>query len=437
MKHFLSIADLTPEQLSGLINLAVKLKQEWQAGGNRLVLQHKTLGMIFTKPSLRTRVSFDMAMLHLGGQALYLSPNEVSPGQRDSVADVARVLSRYVDIIMARIFGHRDVLELAQYSRVPVINGLSDYSHPCQGLADLLTVYERCGTLRGIKLAYVGDGNNVANSLIFGAALSGMNFSIASPAGYEISGDVVAKAKIFAARSGSILYFTHDPVEAVREADVIYTDVWTSMGQEAETHKRLEVFAPRYQINAALVSKARRNAIVMHCLPAHRGQEITDEVADGAHSALWDQAEIAEGLELLERAMAMHQPGPYQTQAAISALHAQAKHPEDTDWAQIAVLYYILYEMNPSPIVELNRAVAVAMADGINRGMILLDRLEDSGELNDYYLFHAARADLLRRSGWLDEAQAAYRRALDLCQNAVEHSFLARRLAEVEDALRH
>ncbi len=291
MKHFLSIADLTPEQLSGLINLAVKLKQEWQAGGNRLVLQHKTLGMIFTKPSLRTRVSFDMAMLHLGGQALYLSPNEVSPGQRDSVADVARVLSRYVDIIMARIFGHRDVLELAQYSRVPVINGLSDYSHPCQGLADLLTVYERCGTLRGIKLAYVGDGNNVANSLIFGAALSGMNFSIASPAGYEISGDVVAKAKIFAARSGSILYFTHDPVEAVREADVIYTDVWTSMGQEAETHKRLEVFAPRYQINAALVSKARRNAIVMHCLPAHRGQEITDEVADGAHSALWDQAE--------------------------------------------------------------------------------------------------------------------------------------------------
>ncbi len=283
MKHFLSLADLTPEQLSGLLNLAVKLKQEWQAGGNQPVLKNKTLGMIFAKPSLRTRVSFDMAMLHLGGQALYLSPQEISLGQRESVADVARVLSRYVDIIMARVFGHRDVLELAQYSRVPVVNGLSDYSHPCQGMADLLTIYERFGALRGLKLAYIGDGNNVANSLIFGAALSGMNFSIASPAGYEISGDIVAKAKTFAAKSGSSLYFTHDPVEAVRDAEVIYTDVWTSMGQEAEMQKRLEVFAPRYQINAALVLKAKRNAIVMHCLPAHRGQEITDEVADGSH----------------------------------------------------------------------------------------------------------------------------------------------------------
>ncbi len=291
MKHFLSLADLTPEQLTGLLNLAVKLKQEWQAGGNEPVLKNKTLGMIFAKPSLRTRVSFDMAMLHLGGQALYLSPNEISLGQRESVADVARVLSRYVDIIMARVFGHRDVLELAQYSRVPVVNGLSDYSHPCQGMADLLTIYERFGALRGLKLAYIGDGNNVANSLIFGAALSGMNFSIASPAAYEISGDIVAKAKTFAAKSGSSLYFTHDPVEAVRDAEVVYTDVWTSMGQEAEMQKRLEVFAPRYQINAALILKAKRNAIVMHCLPAHRGQEITDEVADGSHSALWDQAE--------------------------------------------------------------------------------------------------------------------------------------------------
>ena len=291
MKHFLSLADLTPEQVSGLINLAVKLKQEWQTGGNPPILRNKTLGMIFTKPSLRTRVSFDMAMLHLGGQALYLSPDEISLGQRESVADVARVLGRYVDIIMARVFSHRDVVELAQYARVPVINGLSDYSHPCQGIADLLTIYERFGTLHGIKLAYIGDGNNVANSLIFGAALSGMNFSIASPPGYEISGDIVAKAKPLAAKSGSTLYFTHDPVEAAREADVIYTDVWTSMGQESETQKRLEAFAPRYQINAALVAKAKRQAIVMHCLPAHRGQEITDEIADGSHSVLWDQAE--------------------------------------------------------------------------------------------------------------------------------------------------
>jgi ornithine carbamoyltransferase len=327
------LADLTPEQLGGLINLAVKLKQERQSGGNQPVLKNKTLGMIFAKPSLRTRVSFDMAMLHLGGHALYLSPNEISLGQRESVADMARVLSRYVDIIMARVFGHRDVLELAQYSRVPVINGLSDYSHPCQGMADLLTIYERFGTLRGIKLAYIGDGNNVANSLIFGAVLSGMNFSIASPAGYEISGDVVAKAKSLTAKSGSSLYFTHDPVEAVREADVIYTDVWTSMGQEAETQKRLEVFAPRYQINSGLVSKAKRNAIVMHCLPAHRGQEITDEIADGPHSALWDQAENrvhaqkAILVELLAPDFARSLTGAYKTSKAgsVAKLPATAK----------------------------------------------------------------------------------------------------------------
>jgi ornithine carbamoyltransferase len=291
VKHFLSLADLTPEQLADLLNLAMQLKQEWRAGGNPPILKNRTLGMIFTKPSLRTRVSFDMAMLHLGGHALYISPNEIQLGQRESVADVARVMSRYVNAIMARVFSHRDVVELAQYSRVPVVNGLSDYSHPCQGLADLLTIYEKFGTLHSIKVAYVGDGNNVANSLIYGCALSGANFSIASPAGYEISGDVVAKAKTLAAKNGSQLTFYHEPTEAVREADVIYADVWTSMGQEAESQQRLEVFAPKYQINAALLSKAHRNVMVMHCLPAHRGQEITDEVADGSHSALWDQAE--------------------------------------------------------------------------------------------------------------------------------------------------
>jgi ornithine carbamoyltransferase len=291
MKHFLSLADLTPGALTGLLNLAVTLKFERKNGGNPPYLKGKTLGMIFTKPSLRTRVSFDMAMLHLGGHALYVSPNEISLGQRESVADVARVMGRYVDVIMARVFGHKDVLELARYSPVPVINGLSDYSHPCQGLGDLLTIYERFGKLKGVKIAYIGDGNNVANSLIFGATLVGADFAIASPIGYEITGDVVAKAQAFASKSGSNLYFTHDPNEAVREADVLYTDVWTSMGQEVETQKRLEVFSPRYQINAALVARAKRNAIVMHCLPAHRGQEITDEVADGPQSALWDQAE--------------------------------------------------------------------------------------------------------------------------------------------------
>ena len=291
MKHFLSLADLTSAELIGLLDLAVVLKAEWKKSGNPSYLKGKTLGMIFQKPSLRTRMSFDMAMLHLGGHALYLSPNEISLGQRESVADVARVLSRYVDVIMARVFGHKDVLELARHSRVPVVNGLSDYSHPCQGLADLLTIYERFGKFQGAKVAYIGDGNNVANSLIFGCTLVGADFAIASPIGYEITGDVVAKAQAFAGKSGSTLHFSHDPNEAVREADVIYTDVWTSMGQEAETQKRLEVFAPRYQINAALVAKAKRNAIVMHCLPAHRGQEITDEVADGPQSALWDQAE--------------------------------------------------------------------------------------------------------------------------------------------------
>jgi ornithine carbamoyltransferase len=291
VNHFISLTDLTSDQLQGLLDRAVKLKKEWQHGGNTPLLKNKTLGMIFTKPSLRTRVSFDMAMIQLGGQALYISPNEISLGQRESVADVARVLSRYVDVIMARVFSHRDVVELAQHSRVPVINGLSDYSHPCQGLADLLTIYEKFGALQGVKIAYIGDGNNVANSLIFGAVLSGMNFAIASPVGYEISGDVVAKAKTLAAKTGSKLFFSHDPAEAVREADVIYTDVWTSMGQEAETQKRLEVFAPKYQINSALVSKAKRNAIVMHCLPAHRGQEITDDVMDGPHSVVFDQAE--------------------------------------------------------------------------------------------------------------------------------------------------
>lgn len=291
MKHFLSLADLTPKELIGLLDLAVALKAEWKQGGNPPYLQGKTLGMIFQKPSLRTRVSFDIAMLHLGGHALYLSPNEIALGQRESVADAARVLSRYVDAIMARVFGHKDVLDLARHASVPVINGLSDYSHPCQGAGDLLTVYERFGKLRGMKIAYIGDGNNVANSLIFGCTLVGADFAIATPIGYEIKGDVVAKAQAFAAKSSSQLYFTHDPNEAAREADVLYTDVWTSMGQEAETQKRIDAFSPRYQINAALLARARRNAIVMHCLPAHRGQEITDEVADGPQSALWEQTE--------------------------------------------------------------------------------------------------------------------------------------------------
>lgn len=290
MRHFLSLADLSADDIQRLLDLAIDLKQEWRQGGNRPILANKTLGMIFQKPSLRTRVSFDVAMLHLGGHALYLSPEEIGLGKRESIADVARVLSRYVDAIMARVFAHAHVVELARYSRVPVINGLSDYSHPCQGLSDLLTIYEIFGRLRGLKLAYVGDGNNVATSLLFGATKMGMDFAIASPPGYHLPAEVMRLGREFAAQSGSTVIETENPVEAVRDAHIIYTDVWTSMGQEAEMEVRLKVFPP-YQVNAALVAQARPDVRVMHCLPAHRGQEITDEVADGPHSVIFDQAE--------------------------------------------------------------------------------------------------------------------------------------------------
>jgi ornithine carbamoyltransferase len=290
MKHLLSIADLSSDEIWQILNLARELKEEWQQGGNKPILKGKTLGMIFQKPSLRTRVSFEMGMIHLGGQALYLSPAEIKLGERESVADVARVLSRYADGIMARVFAHSDIEELAAYSRVPVINGLSDYNHPCQALSDLLTIWEKRGELQGLKLAYVGDGNNVATSLLFAAAKVGMDIALASPEGYELGDGVVELGRKFAARSGSKVKLVRDPATAVRGADVIYTDVWVSMGQEEETKRRLKVFPP-YQINTALVAQAKPDVIVMHCLPAHRGQEITDEVADGPHSVLFDQAE--------------------------------------------------------------------------------------------------------------------------------------------------
>ena len=295
MKHFLSIADLSAEEVWQVFNLARELKEEWRKGGNKPILRGKTLGMIFQKPSLRTRVSFEMGMIHLGGQALYLSPDEIKLGVRESVPDVARVLSRYVDGIMARVFAHSHIQELAAYSRVPVINGLSDYNHPCQALTDLFTIWEKRGELKGLKLAYVGDGNNVATSLLFAASKVGMDMTLASPAGYELSNDVVKLGQEFAAQSGSKIELVRDPATAVRGADVIYTDAWVSMGQEEETKRRLNDFRP-YQINAALVAQAepevrKGHVIVMHCLPAHRGQEITDEVADGPSSVLFDQAE--------------------------------------------------------------------------------------------------------------------------------------------------
>ena len=287
---FLSLADFSTQRLWGWLELARDLKAEWRAGGNKPVLQGKTLGMLFQKPSLRTRVSFEMGMRHLGGDALYLSPNEIGLGGRESVADVARVLSRYVDGIMARVFSHDHVVELARYSTVPVINGLSDFSHPCQGLTDLFTVWEKVGRLAGVKLAYVGDGNNVATSLLFGGAKLGVHVSVGTPAGYEPSAAVLARAQAFAAENGGRVSVTNDPLEAVADADVIYTDVWASMGQEAEKAARAAIFPP-FQLNARLIAAAKPTVIAMHCLPAHRGEEITDEVADGPHSALFDQAE--------------------------------------------------------------------------------------------------------------------------------------------------
>lgn len=288
-KDFLAVSDYSPADLQEMLDLAVKLKKKHFKDGNKPLFKGKTLAMIFQKPSLRTRISFDMAMRQMGGDALYISPNEISLGQRESVADVARVLAGYVDAVMARVFAHEHVLELAKWSSVPVINGLSDYNHPCQAMADALTIQEKFGSLKGLNVTFLGDGNNVAVSLMHICSKLGANFTIACPEGFDITPKAVEAAKIFAAASGSKLNFLRDPHEAVKQAHVIYTDTWTSMGQEAETEKRKEVFPP-YQVNAGIVSEADKDVIVMHCLPAHRGQELTDEVADGPHSVIFPQA---------------------------------------------------------------------------------------------------------------------------------------------------
>jgi ornithine carbamoyltransferase len=290
MRHLVSIADLTTDEIWQLLNLAADLKEEWRRGGNRSLLAGKTLGMIFQKPSLRTRVSFETGMLHLGGHALYLSPQEIQLGQRESVADVARVLSGYVHGIMARVFAHSDVEELAAHSSVPVINGLSDYVHPCQALSDLFTIHEKRGTLQGLKLAYVGDGNNVSHSLLFAATKVGMEIRVATPSGHEPQGEVLRKAQLLAQETGGRVIVDTDPGSAVNAADIIYTDVWVSMGQEAERETRVHIFR-NYQVNSDLVALAKSDVMVMHCLPAHRGEEITDEVMDGPQAIVYDQAE--------------------------------------------------------------------------------------------------------------------------------------------------
>ena len=289
MEHFLAISDLSSGEVQELLDVAIQLKTEYFKKGNPPLFKGKVLGMIFQKPSLRTRVSFDMAMRHCGGDALYLSPSEIGLGKRESIADVARVLSGYVHALMARVFDHAHVLELAKWSENPVVNGLSDYNHPCQGMADALTIQEKFGSAKGLNVTFVGDGNNVAVSLMHVSAKLGWNFTLASPEGYDMAPEAIEVANGIAKETGSQFRFLRDPHEAVKGAQVIYTDTWTSMGQEEETARREKVFPP-YQVNAQLVGEADKDAIVMHCLPAHRNQELTDEVADGPHSVIFPQA---------------------------------------------------------------------------------------------------------------------------------------------------
>ena len=289
MEHFLDIFDHSPDELQEILDLAVRLKKEYFSKGNARLFKGKVLGMIFQKPSLRTRVSFDMAMRHMGGDALYLSPNEIGLGKRESIADVARVLSGYVQAIMARVFEHDHVLELAKWSSIPVINGLSDFSHPCQAMADALTIQEKFGRGKGLNVTFIGDGNNVAVSLMHISAKLGWNFTIANPEGYDLNPQAVEMAEEVASSSGSKLRFLRDPYDAVEEVQVIYTDTWTSMGQEEETMRRELVFPP-YQVNSKLVAHADKDVIVMHCLPAHRNHELTDDIADGPHSVIFPQA---------------------------------------------------------------------------------------------------------------------------------------------------
>jgi ornithine carbamoyltransferase len=286
IKDFLSIADIDSGDIQRLINSAIEMK----AGGWSSMLSEKVLALLFEKPSTRHRVSFEVAMRQLGGHCIYLSPAEVGLGQRESVADVARVLSGYTDCIAIRTFSQETLELFASHSRVPVINSLTDLEHPCQALADLFTIYEKKGELEGLNLAFIGDGNNVANSLLLGAALTGMNFRIASPAGYGINEKILNTAHQYASESGTEIFCTEEPRQAVTGADIVYTDVWTSMGQEAEAERRRQVFAG-YQVNSELLSLASEDAIFMHDLPAHRGEEVTDDIIDGANSVVFEQSE--------------------------------------------------------------------------------------------------------------------------------------------------
>ncbi|MGB9802248.1 ornithine carbamoyltransferase [Desulfofundulus sp.] len=289
-RDLLSLHDFTPEEIVTILDLADELKSKQKKGIPHPYLAGKTLGMIFQKSSTRTRVSFEVAMYQLGGYALYLNAGDLQLGRGETIADTARVLSRYLDGIMIRTYAQSDVEELARYADIPVINGLTDLLHPCQVLADLQTIRERKGRLAGLKLAYVGDGNNVCHSLLIGCAKTGMHISVASPPGYQPREEIVETARSDALSTGSRIEILTDPVAAVAGADVVVTDVWASMGQEQEAEQRQRVFVP-YQVNEELVRHAKPDFIFLHCLPAHRGEEVTPEIIDGPHSAVWDEAE--------------------------------------------------------------------------------------------------------------------------------------------------
>jgi ornithine carbamoyltransferase len=288
--HLNSMADLDRAAVEQILQTAVELKSQLKQGIPHARLPGRILAMIFEKPSTRTRISFEAGILQLGGHGIVLSSRDLQLGRGETIGDTAQVLSRYVDGIMARVFAHQTVLDLAKYGSVPVINGLSDLEHPCQALGDLLTLQEHKGKLEGLHLAYVGDGNNVANSLMLAGALVGLNVSVGHPAGYAPDKGTVEKAQALAAASGSRVVVTEDPIEAVKGADAIYADVWTSMGQEGEEEARNKVFQP-FQVNDTLMGHAAPDAIFMHCLPAHRGEEVSASVMDGKQSVVFDEAE--------------------------------------------------------------------------------------------------------------------------------------------------
>ncbi|MFA6654011.1 MAG: ornithine carbamoyltransferase [Candidatus Delongbacteria bacterium] len=286
----MSFNDITPIEMNEILNLAADLKYQTANRIPHHLLKEKTLGMIFAKSSTRTRVSFEVGMYQLGGQALYLNSQDIQLGRGESIQDTAKVLSGYLDGIMIRTFSHSDVEDLAKFGSVPVINGLTDLMHPCQALADLMTIREHKGNLKGLKLAYLGDGNNVANSLLHACAKAGMHFVVASPKGYTCDSICFKEARIQAQTTGGSVLLTEDPIEAAENADVIYTDTWVSMGQETEKAERINIFMP-YQVNTEIMKRAQPDAVFLHCLPAYRGYEVTAEVIDGPQSVVFDEAE--------------------------------------------------------------------------------------------------------------------------------------------------